>query len=81
MVIQLHGAGDAELELWATSRHLEPFEQLVKKPVKLQIASAEPTAVTKTRQRRQGHPGAPRPPLRQRIDKRAKAAERGLTQI
>jgi exopolyphosphatase/guanosine-5'-triphosphate,3'-diphosphate pyrophosphatase len=79
MVIQLHGAGDAELELWATSRHLEPFEQLVKKPVKLQIASAEPTAVTKTRQRRQGHPGAPRPPLRQGIDKRAKAAERGLT--
>jgi len=81
MVIQLHGAGDAELELWATSRHLEPFEQLVKKPVKLQIASAEPTAMTKTRQRRQGHPGAPRPPLRQGIDKRAKAAERGLTQI
>ena len=42
MVIQLHGAGDAELEVWATSRHLEPFEQLVKKPVKLEMAPAEP---------------------------------------
>jgi len=49
MVIQLHGGGDAELELWATSRHLEPFARLVKKPVRLQIANAEPPPATKNR--------------------------------
>jgi exopolyphosphatase/guanosine-5'-triphosphate,3'-diphosphate pyrophosphatase len=40
MVITLHAAGDAELELWATARHLAPFEELVKKPVRLQMAEA-----------------------------------------
>ena len=34
MVLTLHAAGDAELEVWATARHLEPFEQLVNKPVR-----------------------------------------------
>ena len=33
LLITLHVGGDAELEVWATSRHLEPFEQLVGKPV------------------------------------------------
>ena len=28
---------DAELELWATSRHLRPFEKLVRKTVKLEV--------------------------------------------
>ena len=32
---------DAELELWATARHLGPFEKLVGKPVKLELASAQ----------------------------------------
>jgi len=54
LVIHLQGAGDAELELWATSRHLEPFERVVKKPVKLHVASAEPVAPTKTRQTGEG---------------------------
>jgi exopolyphosphatase/guanosine-5'-triphosphate,3'-diphosphate pyrophosphatase len=49
MVIQLNGAGDVELEVWATSRHLAPFEQLVKKPVRLQIPSAEATSATPER--------------------------------
>jgi len=40
VVIALHAAGDAELELWATARHLEPFEELVKKPVRMQMAEA-----------------------------------------
>ena len=40
IAIQLHAAGDAELEVWATSRHLEPFEQLVNKPVRLEIANS-----------------------------------------
>jgi exopolyphosphatase/guanosine-5'-triphosphate,3'-diphosphate pyrophosphatase len=38
VAISLHAAGDAELELWATGRHLEPFEELVGKPVKLEMA-------------------------------------------
>src|SRR5689334_14736233 len=42
VVIQLHSAGDAELEVWATARHLEPFEQVVNKPVRLEIAHTEP---------------------------------------
>ena len=53
IVIQLHSGGDAELEVWATARHLEPFEQVVGKPVRLEIAQPEPGAVTDKRQR--GH--------------------------
>ena len=52
VVIQLHSAGDAELEVWATARHLEPFEQVVGKPVRLEIAHAEPASVTRKRQQR-----------------------------
>jgi exopolyphosphatase / guanosine-5'-triphosphate,3'-diphosphate pyrophosphatase len=52
VVIQLHSAGDAELEIWATARHLEPFEQVVGKPVRLEIAHTEPAAVTRKRQQR-----------------------------
>jgi exopolyphosphatase/guanosine-5'-triphosphate,3'-diphosphate pyrophosphatase len=51
VVIQLHSAGDAELEVWATARHLEAFEQVVGKPVRLEIAHAEPAPVTRKRQR------------------------------
>jgi hypothetical protein len=29
---------DAELELWATSRHLRPFEKLVRKTIKLEVS-------------------------------------------
>jgi len=32
---------DAELELWATARHLGPFEKLVRKTVKLELASEQ----------------------------------------
>jgi len=39
IVISLHSSGDAELELWATTRHLEPFEQMVGKPVRLEMAA------------------------------------------
>jgi exopolyphosphatase/guanosine-5'-triphosphate,3'-diphosphate pyrophosphatase len=53
VVIQLHSGGDAELEVWATARHLEPFEQIVSKPVRLEIAQTEPVAVTRKRQRRE----------------------------
>jgi exopolyphosphatase / guanosine-5'-triphosphate,3'-diphosphate pyrophosphatase len=35
LLMQLKAGSDAELEVWATNRHLEPFERLVGKPVKL----------------------------------------------
>ena len=40
MLLTLHSSGDAELEVWATGRHLEPFQELVKKPVRIELASA-----------------------------------------
>ena len=52
VVIQLHSDGDAELEVWATARHLEPFEQVVSKPVRLEMAHNEPVAEPAKRQRR-----------------------------
>ena len=38
--LRIHTAAnaDAELEVWATSRHLRPFEKLVRKTVKLEVA-------------------------------------------
>ena len=39
LVVQLHASSDAELELWATNRHLQPFEQLLGKPVRLEVAT------------------------------------------
>jgi hypothetical protein len=42
LLIQLHTSSDAELELWATHRYLEAFEQLVGKPVQLEMAVAAP---------------------------------------
>jgi exopolyphosphatase/guanosine-5'-triphosphate,3'-diphosphate pyrophosphatase len=47
--LRIHTAAnaDAELELWATSRHMRPFEKLVGKPVKLEVAVA--TRVTRRR--------------------------------
>jgi len=53
IVVQLHSSGDAELEVWATARHLEPFEQVVGKPVRLEMAHTEPAVVTRKRQRRE----------------------------
>ena len=39
MLLQLHTANDAELELWAALRHAKPLEQLVRKPVRLEVAN------------------------------------------
>jgi len=50
-VISLHAAGDAELEVWATARHLEPFEELVRKPVKLEVAGLNTDLTTRKRVR------------------------------
>ena len=38
LLLQLRTAGDAELEMWAASRNLAPFEKLVRKPVRLAAA-------------------------------------------
>ena len=38
VLVQLRTSGDAELEIWATSRHLKPFEQIMRKPVTLETA-------------------------------------------
>src|SRR5688572_8864291 len=39
LVIQTDANADAELELWATARHLRPFEKLVHKTVTLELAT------------------------------------------
>jgi exopolyphosphatase/guanosine-5'-triphosphate,3'-diphosphate pyrophosphatase len=44
MRLQIQTHADAELELWATTRHLGPFQKLVRKPVRLEVAA--PTAST-----------------------------------
>jgi exopolyphosphatase/guanosine-5'-triphosphate,3'-diphosphate pyrophosphatase len=55
-VISLHASGDAELEVWATGRHLEPFEELVGKPVRLEMAEAVNTEFTTRKRVRNSHP-------------------------
>jgi exopolyphosphatase / guanosine-5'-triphosphate,3'-diphosphate pyrophosphatase len=37
-LVQLRAEGDTELELWAASRHVAPFERMVGKPVRLEIS-------------------------------------------
>jgi exopolyphosphatase/guanosine-5'-triphosphate,3'-diphosphate pyrophosphatase len=36
-LVQLRAGGDAELELWAATRHVIPFEQMLGKPVRFEI--------------------------------------------
>jgi exopolyphosphatase/guanosine-5'-triphosphate,3'-diphosphate pyrophosphatase len=38
MLLQIHTGSDAELELWAASHHSKPFEELVRKPVRLEVS-------------------------------------------
>src|SRR5688572_30057926 len=38
VLLQVHTGSDAELEVWATNRHLQPFEKLLGKPVRLEAA-------------------------------------------
>jgi exopolyphosphatase/guanosine-5'-triphosphate,3'-diphosphate pyrophosphatase len=37
-LLQLRTSGDAELEVWATNRHLAPLEALLGKPVRLEVS-------------------------------------------
>ncbi len=41
-LLQVHTTGDAELEVWATNRHLQPFERLLGKPIRLEAAAVPP---------------------------------------
>jgi exopolyphosphatase / guanosine-5'-triphosphate,3'-diphosphate pyrophosphatase len=38
-LLQVHTSADAELEVWATNRHLQPFERILGKPVRLEAAA------------------------------------------
>ena len=35
LLLQLRTSGDAELEIWAATAHLAPFEKIVRKPVRV----------------------------------------------
>jgi exopolyphosphatase/guanosine-5'-triphosphate,3'-diphosphate pyrophosphatase len=37
VLLELRTSGDAELELWAAQRHVEPFEELMQKSVRLAL--------------------------------------------
>lgn len=38
LLMTIYAGGDAELELWATQRHVAPFEKVVGKPVAIEVA-------------------------------------------
>jgi exopolyphosphatase / guanosine-5'-triphosphate,3'-diphosphate pyrophosphatase len=46
VAVQLRTSGDAELEIWATGRHLKPFEQILGKPVMLEAAAPKGRAAS-----------------------------------
>lgn len=54
LLMQIYSPGDAELEIWATNRHLQPFTQLVGKPVHLEAASPQSPAPRSARRPRRG---------------------------
>jgi exopolyphosphatase/guanosine-5'-triphosphate,3'-diphosphate pyrophosphatase len=37
-LLQIRTAGDAELELWAASRHAKPFERVLGKPLRIEVS-------------------------------------------
>jgi exopolyphosphatase/guanosine-5'-triphosphate,3'-diphosphate pyrophosphatase len=46
VLLQVHTGSDAELEVWATNRHLQPFEKLLGKPVRLESAASTAQVTT-----------------------------------
>jgi exopolyphosphatase/guanosine-5'-triphosphate,3'-diphosphate pyrophosphatase len=60
-LVQLRTGGDAELELWAATRHVIPFEQMLGKPVRFEIRGT-PSHVEHTDET----PRVPRPAVRRR---------------
>jgi exopolyphosphatase/guanosine-5'-triphosphate,3'-diphosphate pyrophosphatase len=55
-LLQVNTTGDAELEVWATNRHLQPFERLLGKPVRLEAAAvmSEKRAVPRPKEQPKG---------------------------
>ena len=51
-LLLVHTATDAELEIWATNRHLQPFEKLLGKPIRLEAATIAPAPVVNRQPRR-----------------------------
>ena len=60
-LVQLRTGGDAELELWAATRHVIPFEQMLGKPVRFEIRGTTPHA-----EHTDETPRVPRPAVRRR---------------
>jgi exopolyphosphatase/guanosine-5'-triphosphate,3'-diphosphate pyrophosphatase len=67
-LLQLRATGDAELELWAATRHAAEFERLIGKPLRVEVSTAattvttphaeqshDPTRVSREAVRRRGH--------------------------
>ena len=44
-LLQLRASGDAELELWAATRHAAEFERLIGKPLRVEVSASTATAV------------------------------------
>lgn len=40
-LVRLRATGDAELELWAAHRHVAPLEEVLGKPIRFEVASAD----------------------------------------
>ena len=68
VLMLIHTAGDAELEMWATNRHLAPYEKLAGKKMVLELATAPGThpPATGTPRRRAA---SARPPAKTRKPK------------
>ena len=45
-LLQLRATGDAELELWAATRHAAEFERLIGKPLRVEVSAAATTVTT-----------------------------------
>jgi exopolyphosphatase / guanosine-5'-triphosphate,3'-diphosphate pyrophosphatase len=53
MLLEIHTAADAELELWAAVRHVKPFEDVVRKPLRVEVKTpAAPARKPPARRRR-----------------------------
>jgi exopolyphosphatase/guanosine-5'-triphosphate,3'-diphosphate pyrophosphatase len=61
-LLLVHTGTDAELEVWATNRHLQPFEKLLGKPVRLESATIPQPAII----------AAPPPPRRKAVSSKRK---------
>jgi exopolyphosphatase / guanosine-5'-triphosphate,3'-diphosphate pyrophosphatase len=74
-LLQIKTTGDAELEVWATNRHLQPFEALLGKPVRLEAATVPPERrpVPQTVTKADGNTRASTPRSGARTQKRAHA--------